>query len=62
MLYKSTSLGFECFVERYCLGAIRNRDQSTKKELVQKAQNPWKSEGYAKDKEKISDVKMSRYH
>ena len=33
------------FVERYCLSAIRDGGQSTRKELVQKAQSTWKSEG-----------------
>ena len=45
VLYKSPSLGYECFLERYCLKAIRNGDQSTKKEILQKAQSTWKSEG-----------------
>ena len=53
VVYKNPSPGYECFVKRYCLRAIRNGDQSTKKELVQKAQSTWKSEGYAKDKEKL---------
>ena len=53
VVYKSPSPGYECFVERYCLRAIRNGDQSTKKELVEKAQKTWKSEGYTKDKEKL---------
>ena len=62
VLYKHCSLGYECFVERDWLMDIRNGDQSTKKELVQKAQSPWKSEVYGKDKEKMSDNKISRYH
>ena len=48
-------------VERYCLRVVCNGGQSTKKEIVQKTQCTWKSECYAKDKEKISDIKMSRY-
>ena len=40
-------------METYCLRAIRNGDQSTKKEPVQKVQRIWKSEGYVKDKEKL---------
>ena len=51
--YKNPSPGYECFVERYCLRAISNGDQSTKKELVQKTQSKRKSEGYAKDKTKL---------
>ena len=60
VVYKSPSPGYECFVKRYCLRAIRNGDQSTKKELVQKAQSTWKSEGYAKDKEKLELFLMLR--
>ena len=52
-VYKNLSPRYECFLERYCLRAIRNGDQVTKKEIVQKDQSTWKSEGYAKDKEKL---------
>ena len=45
VLFKSPSLEYECFLERYCLKAIRNGDESTKKEILQKAQSTWKSEG-----------------
>ena len=52
-VYKNLSPRYECFLERYCLRVIRNGDQVTKKEIVQKDQSTWKSEGYAKDKEKL---------
>ena len=44
--------------------AIRHGDQSTKKNLCRrsKVQSAWQFEGYVKDKEKISDIKMSRYN
>ena len=38
VLYKSPTPGYEC-TTRHCLRAIWNRDQSTKKEIVQKAQS-----------------------
>ena len=53
VVYKSLPPGYDCFLERYCLRAFRNGDQSAKKELVQKAQSTWKSEGYAKGKETL---------
>ena len=33
IVYKSPFQGYECFVIRYCLRAIRNGDQFPKKEL-----------------------------
>ena len=53
VLYIRLSPGYKCFVERYCLRLLRTEIRIQKKELVQKAQSTWKSEGYAKDKKKI---------
>ena len=62
VLYKSPSLEYECFLERYCLKAIRNGDQSTKKEIVQKAQTKYMEIWWRLSERQEEDRYMSRYH
>ena len=56
MLYIKVPLWYMSALWRDCLRTIKNGDQSTKKELLQKAQSTWKSSfanGFLKGKEKL---------